>query len=232
MTKTKGVVIVLIAIAAAVIAIAAAKYGQRLPLPAGVYGTDPEVWTEVRLIENPQMAAEKIVNGAKQEVNKGVRYNASYLQIPYPNGDVPSDRGACTDVIVRALRNAGYDLQKLIHKDMSRNFKLYPQTYGLSKPDSNIDHRRVPNQMTYLRRHGLELPKSVNGSDKETWQPGDLVYWKLDYGADHCGVISNDTGKSGLPMVIHNLGGAKQEDCLTRWEITGHFRLPTNPDVD
>jgi len=168
MTKTKGVVIVLIAIAAAVIAIAAAKYGQRLPLPAGVYGTDPEVWTEVRLIENPQMAAEKIVNGAKQEVNKGVRYNASYLQIPYPNGDVPSDRGACTDVIVRALRNAGYDLQKLIHKDMSRNFKLYPQTYGLSKPDSNIDHRRVPNQMTYLRRHGLELPKSVNGSDKET----------------------------------------------------------------
>src|SRR5687768_11370113 len=105
------------------------------------------------LIPHPRTAAEKIVNGAKREVRRGVRYDARYVTLSYPGGDVASDRGACTDVVVRALRHAGYDLQPLIHEDMRRHFRLYPRRYGLRRPDRSIDHRRTPNQMTFLRRH-------------------------------------------------------------------------------
>jgi uncharacterized protein YijF (DUF1287 family) len=178
------------------------------------------------LIAQPRTAAEKIVNGAKAEVRRGVRYDARYVSLSYPGGDVPADRGACTDVIVRALRHAGYDLQRLIHEDMRRHFALYPQRYGLRGPDRSIDHRRTPNQTTFLRRHGLTLPTATGGRAAATWQPGDLVYWDLGNGTGHCGVLSNDRNGRGLPLVIHNLGGARQEDCLARWEITGHFRYP------
>ena len=178
------------------------------------------------LIVNPRTPAEKIVNGAKREALRGVRYDPSYYRISYPGGDVPSDRGACTDVIVRALRHAGYDLQRLIHEDMRRRFSHYPQRYGLRRPDPNIDHRRVPNQITFFRRFGRVLPLAVTGSAARKWKPGDFVYWKLESGLDHCGVLSDERGSSGLPLVIHNLGGAAQEDVLTRWKIVGHFRYP------
>jgi uncharacterized protein len=186
---------------------------------------------EAQLIKNPRSAAEKIVNGAKMEAIKGVRYDPSYISIPYPNGDVPRDQGACTDVVTRALRNAGYDLQKLMHEDMEAHFGLYPKKWGLSRPDPNIDHRRVPNQMVFFKRFGTELPKSIAGgshgaspSPLKTWQPGDIVYWDLCNG--HTGVISNVKNDRGIPLVIHNLSIAREEDCLDSWPIIGHFRYP------
>lgn len=180
------------------------------------------------LIDRPRTTADKIVNGAKSEILRGVRYDASYLPIAYPNGDVPEDQGACTDVIVRALRAAGFDLQKLMHEDMRRNFRLYPSKWGLPGPDPNIDHRRVPNHLVFMRRFARELPIDVNGEHARTWKPGDLVYWDLNgCGLTHCGVISDDFGTNGLRQVIHNIGPcASQDDCLTNWKIIGHFRYP------
>jgi uncharacterized protein YijF (DUF1287 family) len=170
--------------------------------------------------------AAKIVAGAKAEVQRGVAYDASYRVIAYPGGDVRADRGACTDVVIRALRHAGFDLQRLIHDDMRHHFSAYPQRYGATGPDANIDHRRVPNQITFFRRHGLELPLSTGGAAAATWQPGDIVYWRLPNGPLHCGVLSDARGDSGLPCVIHNLEVAREEDCLTAWKIVGHFRYP------
>jgi uncharacterized protein YijF (DUF1287 family) len=175
---------------------------------------------------SPRTAADRIVNGAKLEARRGVQYDAAYVRIAYPGGDVPADRGACTDVVVRALRHAGYDLQKLIHEDMQRRFSQYPRRYGLKRPDPNIDHRRTPNQVTFLKRFGRELPKETTGAAAKTWQPGDLVYWELPGGIGHCGVLSDVRGPSGLPLAIHNIGETAQEDCLTAWKITGHYRYP------
>lgn len=173
--------------------------------------------------------AAMIVAGAKAEVRRGVRYDASYHVIAYPRGDVRADRGACTDVVIRALRHAGFDLQALIHADMRRRFALYPQRYGLGAPDANIDHRRAPNQITFLRRYGRELPRSTGGSAAATWQPGDLVYWRLPSGPLHCGVLSDVYDGRGLPLVIHNLAQAREEDCLTEWPIVAHLRYPAGP---
>jgi len=170
--------------------------------------------------------ADRIVNGAKAEVRRGVTYDARYVLLSYPGGDVPSGQGACTDVVIRALRNAGYDLQSLIHQDMRRHFRLYPRKYGLSRPDRNIDHRRTPNQIVFLRRHGRELPRAVTGAAAASWRPGDLVYCRLPNGLGHCGVLSDVRNAEGLPLVIHNMGRAAQEDVLSAWEITGHFRYP------
>lgn len=178
------------------------------------------------LLPNPHTPAEKIVNGAKREAKRKVVYNASYKVLRYPNGDVPAGQGACTDVVIRAFRGAGIDLQQRVHEDMVRNFRLYPQHYGLHRPDPNIDHRRVPNLKVFFRRLGRTLPQGVSGGAAKSWQPGDVVCWKLDSGLDHCGVLSNERNADGLPLVIHNLGVATQEDCLTRWQITGHFRYP------
>lgn len=178
----------------------------------------------VQLIKNPRTVADRIVNGAKTEAINCVLYDASYAAIPYPNGDVASNRGACTDVVVRALRNAGYDLQKLIHKDMTAHFDLYPHKWGHSRPDANIDHRRMPNQMVFFKRFGTELPKSITGHALKTWKPGDIVCW--DLGAGHTGIVSNEKSDRGVPLVIHNNGMACEEDCLDSWPIIGHFRYP------
>jgi uncharacterized protein len=170
--------------------------------------------------------ADKIVARAREEVLRSVTYDAEYRTISYPGGDVPAEKGACTDVVIRAFRAVGYDLQRLIHEDMRRNFSRYPQSYGLKRPDHNIDHRRVPNQMTFLRRHGKVLATGTTGAAAVSWKPGDIVYWKLDSGLDHCGIISDRKGAGGLPLVIHNLSAAAEEDRLATWRITGHFRYP------
>lgn len=199
--------------------IAAAELGTgKLPVP---------VSRRARLPAGPQgEIAGKIVAGARAEVERRVRYDASYQLIRYPGGDVPADRGACTDVLVRALRNARFDLQQLIHEDMRRHFRLYPQKYGLRAPDPNIDHRRASNHVVFLRRHGLELSRSTAGWAAASWQPGDLVYWGDDQAPWHCGVISDRLNARGLPLVIHNVGGAREEDVLTMDRIAGHFRYP------
>lgn len=167
-----------------------------------------------------------LVIGAREEVAGGVIYDASYRQIDYPGGDVPPEGGACTDVVVRALRHGGIDLQKLIHEDMREHFKQYPQNWGLKGPDTNIDHRRVPNQMNFFARYGQSLPLSVEGADLSTWQWGDVVYWRFSNDLEHCGIVSDRKNERGVPLAIHNAGIAREEDCLTDWEIIGHYRFP------
>ncbi|MBC7075650.1 MAG: DUF1287 domain-containing protein [Syntrophomonadaceae bacterium] len=166
-----------------------------------------------------------VLLGARQEVKNHTRYNASYVKIDYPGGDVPSNQGACTDVVIRAFRNAGIDLQELIHEDMQNNFDLYPQIWGLDGPDPNIDHRRVPNQITFFKRYGLELSTDPR-KNPDDWKWGDVVYWRFPNGEQHCGIISDRQKSNGIPLVIHNAGIAREEDCLLRWEIIGHYRYP------
>jgi len=169
---------------------------------------------------------DRVVIGARSEVQRRVTYDAAYRQIDYPGGDVPPEVGACTDVVIRAFRSGGIDLQQLVHEDMRANFRQYPQNWGLSGPDANIDHRRVPNLMKFFQRHGQTLTTSTDEDQLTQWQWGDVVFWKFSNGLDHCGIISDRTNENGLPLAIHNAGTAREEDCLTRWEITGHYRYP------
>jgi uncharacterized protein len=152
-----------------------------------------------------------------------VTYDPSYYSIGYPNGDVPSDRGVCTDVIVRAYRKFGIDLQKEVHEDMRDNFSLYPQYWGLSRPDRNIDHRRVPNLMTFFTRQGVTLPISQNPND---YSPGDIVCWDLGRGLTHIGIVVNRKSVDNQRfLIVHNIGnGQVAEDCLFAYKIIGHYR--------
>lgn len=144
-------------------------------------------------------------------------YDPGYYKISYPNGDVPSG-GACTDVVIRVLRKNGMDLQQLIHEDMKSNFSVYPNKWGLNQPDRNIDHRRVPNIMTYFRRMNYDLPVSTNIND---YKPGDIICWELSPGITHIGILLD--GK----RVFHNMGPTSRidEDFLFRHPIIGHYRL-------
>ena len=164
-----------------------------------------------------------VVLGARGEVKRGVHYDSAYIAIDYPGGDVPADIGVCTDVIIRAFRHAGTDLQILIHEDMQENFALYPQVYGISAPDRNIDHRRVRNQMRYFERFAETLPLAVEDR-LDDWQWGDVIYWLFPDGQLHAGIVSDRKNKAGIPLVIHNAGRAVEENALLRWEIIGHFR--------
>ena len=151
-------------------------------------------------------------------------YTQKYFRIAYPNGDVPSATGACTDVVIRAFRRAGVDLQKEVHEDMATHFNEYPKKWGSTKPDTNIDHRRVPNLHTFFTRKGKTLPIS---SDPADFEPGDVVTWDLDgRGTTHIGLISNARdATSGRHLIVHNIGGGTNaEDRLFDWKITGHFR--------
>ncbi len=175
-------------------------------------------------IKNP--VAAKIVAAAHAQ--EGDAYNASYKPISYPNGDVPRGGGACTDVIVRSLRAAGYDLQKLIHEDMKRDFGRYPDPWKLGHTDKNIDHRRVPNQMAFFQKYGAVLSTEVSPATLKIWQPGDIVVWKMDDGRWHTGIISDGIGEGGVPMVIHNAWECIEQDYLREWQIMGHYRFPSN----
>lgn len=179
-----------------------------------------------KILAEERNTYDNVVIGARGEVQGQVMYDATYRQIDYPGGDVPPEVGACTDVVVRAYRNAGIDLQQLVHEDMQANFRQYPQNWGLNGPDSNIDHRRVPNLVRFLQRHGQTLTTSTDEDKLPEWQWGDVVFWRFSNGLDHCGIISDRTNVDGLPLAIHNAGMAREEDCLTRWEITGHYRYP------
>ena len=165
---------------------------------------------------------EKLSNAALNLTLQKVVYDPSYFVIPYPNGDVPKGKGVCTDVIVRAYRALGIDLQQLIHEDMKRHFTLYPNYWGLKKPDPNIDHRRVPNLMTYFKRYGTVLPKTQNPQD---YKPGDIVCWSLGGGITHIGLVVNKRSSDGKRhLVVHNIGaGQVLEDCLFNFTIIGHF---------
>lgn len=151
-----------------------------------------------------------------------VVYDPMYFSIPYPMGDVPEDRGVCTDVVIRAYRKLGIDLQELVHKDMQENFSLYPNKWGLTAPDSNIDHRRVPNLMVFFSRFGKV--KSIT-ENKEDYLPGDIVAWDLGGGITHIGIVSaNKSKSSGNYLIVHNIGaGQVLEDILFKFKIIGHY---------
>lgn len=170
----------------------------------------PPVRTEPVL----QPYAAKLVEGARKQLITPAKYDGRYQKIPYPNGDVKADRGVCTDVVIRAFRHAGLDLQKAVQDD--NRAKKYP---FILAADPNIDHRRCPNLSTYFSRHGQTL---ANDSD---WQPGDVVFWKLAFGKDHVGVVSDGVAASGRLMVIHNIGPTvSEQDCLASWKVVGHYR--------
>lgn len=152
-----------------------------------------------------------------------VRYDPAYFQISYPNGDVPSDRGVCTDVVIRSYRKLGIDLQKEVHIDMKAHFDKYPKIWGRSSPDKNIDHRRVPNLMTFFARHGTV--KSITSEAKD-YLPGDIVCWNLRGAMNHIGIVSNKKSIDGKRyLIIHNIGqGQVVEDILFRYKIIGHYQ--------
>lgn len=166
----------------------------------------------------------RVLEGAHRQVGVTVSYDGSYRRIPYPGGDVPLRTGVCTDVVVRAYRNAGIDLQVLVHEDVKAAPNAYPTKWGPRRaPDPSIDHRRVLNLAVFFLRKGKVLPVSRDADD---YAPGDLVTWRLPSGLPHIGIVS-DRREAGRPLVIHNIGsGTKVEDILFRFPITGHFRYP------
>lgn len=165
----------------------------------------------------------QLADSALLLTHQQVSYDPSYYRIPYPNGDIPAGKGVCTDVLIRAYRMFGIDLQKEVHEDMLVAFDAYPDSWGASHPDSNIDHRRVPNLMTYFARHGTVLPHTT---DPSLYLPGDIVCWDLGGGITHIGLVSAIRSADGKRyQVIHNIGaGQVLEDCLFDFRVTGHYR--------
>lgn len=186
------------------------------------------------LLLTPGLAsADELVAAALERTQHQVRYDGSYHRIPYPMGDVPADIGVCTDVVIRSYRALGLDLQALVHQDIKAHFSQYPskRIWGLSKPDSNIDHRRVPNLQTFFSRHGEQLKVSDKGED---YQPGDLVTWTVTGHRPHIGIVTDKRSEDGKrPLIVHNLGqGPVLEDMLFDYPITGRFRfLPQKAQV-
>jgi hypothetical protein len=179
------------------------------------------------IAQNQQIFGDKLSDSAVELTKIAVIYDPNYYSLDYPNGDLPVNRGVCTDVIVRAYRKLGIDLQKEVHEDMKKNFHLYPMNWGLSKPDRNIDHRRVPNLMVFFARHGEELTKSDDPND---YLPGDIVAWDLGGGTTHIGIViskKSDDGKRNL--IVHNIGNGQEiSDCLFSFNIIGHYRYLSN----
>lgn len=176
----------------------------------------------VQEISSPEVR--KLLEHAVRQLELTKTYDPAYVVLDYPNGDIPIEKGVCTDVVIRAMRNAGVDLQKVVHEDMSSDFSAYPNKWGLTSPDRNIDHRRVPNLRTFFERKGKSLPVT---KDPKTYQPGDIVSWDLDgKGMTHIGIVSNRLNeRTKTYLIIHNIGsGAQLEDRLFGWEITGHYR--------
>lgn len=177
-------------------------------------------WLALILLASPARAdgefVKKVVAAAEAQTKERVVYDGRYVRLAYPGGDVPAGTGVCTDVVIRALRKAGVDLQKAVHEDMAGHFSAYPKKWGRREPDSNIDHRRVPNLMTFFTRRGASRPVTKNARD---YAPGDLVAWDLGGGVTHIGVVT------GPGRIVHNIGrGPQAEDVLFAWTVIGHYR--------
>lgn len=171
----------------------------------------------------PEAAA--LIAAAEAQVGVTRVYDPAYVTLAYPGGDVPRDRGVCTDVVIRALRDGlGIDLQQAVHEDMRASFAKYPRRWGLARPDRNIDHRRVPNLETFLTRAGAALPVSDHAAD---YLPGDIVSSLFPDGQTHIMIVTNRRSRDGQRLlIVHNVGAGSQiEDRLFEWHITGHFRL-------
>jgi len=165
---------------------------------------------------------QRLADSALTLTQQKVIYDPAYFSIKYPNGDVPADRGVCTDVVIRAYRKMGIDLQKEVHEDMKANFAKYPKIWGLKTTDRNIDHRRVPNLMAFFSRYGVTKKISNNAAD---YQPGDIVAWNLGGAITHIGIVSAKKAADGTYLIIHNIGnGQVLENCLFSYKIIGHYQ--------
>ena len=166
----------------------------------------------------------RLTDAARDQVGVTVTYDPAYVKLAFPGGDVPRDRGVCTDVVIRALRDAwGIDLQLAVNRDMKADFAAYPAFWGLTTTDRNIDHRRVPNLQTLFARIGAEVPLD---DGPVPYLPGDIITWKLPGNLDHIGIVSDRRTDQGTPLILHNIGrGAQEEDILFAYPMTGHYRI-------
>ena len=170
---------------------------------------------------NHQVFSSKLAAAAIERTHHHVQYISDYVPIPYPGGGVPADTGVCTDEVIRSYRTVGIDLQKEVHEDMIENFDAYPHGRQ-TRPDKNIDHRRVPNLMVFFSRKGEKLETTIRSED---YSPGDIVAWDLGGGITHIGIVVDKQGASGRYMVVHNIGrGPQMEDVLFEWKVIGHYR--------
>ena len=165
---------------------------------------------------------EKLSEAALLLTRQEVVYDPAYYSMGYPGGDVPADRGVCSDVLIRAFREVEIDLQEEVHMDMKTNFDLYPRIWGLTQPDPNIDHRRVPNLMKFFERHGTDTPMTA---DPDDYLPGDIVCWNLGGAITHIGIVVDRRSRNGKkPLIVHNIGGGQVlADCLFDFRIIGHY---------
>lgn len=180
------------------------------------------LYTQIYFGQTKQ-APNNLAKAALELTLQKVTYDPSYFSIDYPNGDVPANKGVCTDVVIRAYRKTGIDLQKELHEDMEAHFSEYPKIWGLKRTDKNIDHRRVPNLMTFFKRKGTEKPITLNAQD---YLPGDVVCWNLGGAITHVGIVVDRTSKDGKRrLIVHNIGaGQVLDDCLFDFKIIGHYR--------
>jgi uncharacterized protein YijF (DUF1287 family) len=171
----------------------------------------------------PEGFSKRLVRAAVERTNHRVAYDGSYRSIPYPNGDVPRSIGVCTDLIIRAYREIGVDLQKDVHEEMKAHFEAFPKNWDLRRPDPNIDHRRVPNLQTFFSRKGIVLPVTARAED---YAAGDLVTWVVAGNLPHIGIVAEQKLPDGQrPLIVHNIGrGPQVEDILFSFPITGHYR--------
>lgn len=166
-----------------------------------------------------------LVENARKQIGVTVSYDPQYSKIDFPMGDVPATTGVCTDVMIRAYRLQGLDLQQAVNKDMKSAWEKYPKLWGLKNTDTNIDHRRVPNLETFFSRYG----KTLSLTDINSFQAGDIVTWRLPKNLPHIGLVSDKKSADGTPLIIHNIGrGTVEEDILFKYKIVGHYRLPEN----
>ncbi len=180
------------------------------------------------LLSRPAAAGrwqDRLIAAAEAQIGVTLHYDPAYVRLTYPGGDVPEDRGVCTDVVIRAYRKAhGYDLQKAVHEDMARNFGAYPALWGLRRPDRNIDHRRVPNLEVFFARRGARLRVMEDARD---YRAGDLVTMRLPGNLPHIAIVSAAMTEDGArPLLVHNIGaGARRDDVLFAYDLTGHYRF-------
>ena len=182
------------------------------------------IWGCLLMAQSPADGfSSRLVDAAMERLDHDITYDGSYRQIGYPNGDVPEHIGVCTDLVIRAYRSLGVDLQQAVHEDMKADFSAYPGLWGLSAPDANIDHRRVPNLQVFFEHRGAALAES---STAEDYRPGDLVTWMLPGNLPHIGIVAAKRSPDGRrPLIVHNIGaGPALEDILFEFPITGHYR--------
>lgn len=179
------------------------------------------------LLAGPVLAGaepSRLTEAAREQVGITVIYDPAYVRLDFPGGDIARERGVCTDVVIRALRDAwGIDLQLAVNRDMKADFGAYPKLWGLTRTDRNIDHRRVPNLQTLFVRIGAELPQTDGPAP---YLPGDIVTWMLPGNLPHIGIVSDRRTADGTPLILHNIGrGAQEEDILFVFPMTGHYRI-------